>query len=67
MYFVSIVHAANLSAGTLQGRKEMLGPVLQIRIRIRMFLGFLDPECSRIRIFHHQAKIVRKTLIPIAL
>ncbi len=36
-------------------------------IRIRMFLGLLDPQVTstvqiRLRTFHPQAKIVRKTL-----
>jgi hypothetical protein len=54
----------------------LLKAVLRIRLRIRMFLGMLDPD-PFVRqtdpapdpsiIFNNQAKTVRKTLIPTVL
>jgi hypothetical protein len=56
-------------------KKLAKNPVLRIRIRIRMFLGILDPDPDPLvrgtksgsGSFYHQAKRVRKTLIPTAL
>jgi hypothetical protein len=62
----------------IQSDPKIYGSVLQavLWIRIRMFLGLLDPDPERLvrgtdtdgsGSFNHQAKIGRKTLIPTVL